>query len=129
VESSMGRIRRNIKVEERNFHTLFDTGSRNTYVTEVCAKLLGPKKLPETSHVSLGGRTHALEQTCLLMAYVEGKFISTDAYVLSEIGKDEDGEFIEVLFGALAMQKWGIRLIPEEEKLDMTYYPKEFVEF
>jgi len=27
------------------------------------------------------------------------------------------------------MQQWGIRLIPEQEKLDMSHYPEEFVEF
>ena len=49
--------------------------------------------------------------------------------VIDQIGQDEDGKFIEVLFGALAMQEWGIRLIPEHEKLDMSHYPSEFVEF
>jgi len=27
------------------------------------------------------------------------------------------------------MQQWGIRLIPEEEKLDLSHYPEQFVEF
>jgi len=43
--------------------------------------------------------------------------------------EDEDGKALEVLFGALAMQNWGIRLVLDKEKLDMTHYPKEFVEF
>jgi hypothetical protein len=38
--------------------------------------------------------------------------------VIEDIGKDEDGKLIEILFGALAMQQWGIRLNPAEEKLD-----------
>jgi len=42
---------------------------------------------------------------------------------------DEDGKTIEILFGALAMQQWGIRLIPEQEKLDLSHYPEKFVEF
>ena len=125
----MGRKRTEINVKGRECWTLFDTGSRNTYLNEACAKLLATQRLPESSHVSLAGKTHTLERTCVLMAYVEGKFVSIDAYVLSEIAKDEEGRPIEVLFGALAMQKWGIRLIPEEERLDMTHYPKEFVEF
>ncbi len=48
---------------------------------------------------------------------------------MEEIGSDEEGRRIEVLFGALAMQQWGIRPIPDEERLDLTHYPKEFVEF
>jgi len=43
--------------------------------------------------------------------------------------EDENGNPIEILFGALAMQQWGIWLIPEQEKLDMSHYPEEFVEF
>ena len=31
--------------------------------------------------------------------------------------------------GTLAMQEWGIVPIPREERLDMTHYPREFVEF
>ena len=49
--------------------------------------------------------------------------------VIDHIGKDDDGKQIEVLFGAFAMQQWGIRLIPELEKLDLSHYPTEFVEF
>jgi hypothetical protein len=45
------------------------------------------------------------------------------------IGNDEDGNPIEILFSALAMQQWGIRLIPEQEKLDMSHYPEEVVKF
>ncbi len=33
------------------------------------------------------------------------------------------------IWRALAMQQWGIRLVSEEERLDLTHYPKEFVEF
>jgi len=46
-----------------------------------------------------------------------------------QLGDDENGTPIEILFGALAMQQWGIRLIPEQEKLDLSHYPEEFVEF
>ena len=49
--------------------------------------------------------------------------------VIDSIGRDEDNKPIEVLFGALAMQQWGIRLIPETEDIDLSHYPSEFVEF
>jgi hypothetical protein len=49
--------------------------------------------------------------------------------VLEEIGVDEEGRRIEVLLGALAMQEWGIRPLPDEERLDLSRYPKEFVEY
>jgi hypothetical protein len=53
----------------------------------------------------------------------------TNALVVEKIGMDEDNRAIEVLFGALAMQQWGIRPVPDEEKLDLSHYPEEFVEF
>ncbi len=49
--------------------------------------------------------------------------------VVDEIGPDEEGKPIEVLFGALAMQQWGIRLVLDQEKLDMSHYSKDFLEF
>jgi hypothetical protein len=63
------------------------------------------------------------------MARIDGYPVQTHARVLDEIGRDEDGKPIEVVFGALAMQEWGIRLDLPGEQLDLTHYPKEFVEF
>lgn len=88
-----------------------------------------------TSNVShpfrtaLGGEIKEARQTTLLEAEVEGHPISTHAMVIDKIGADEDGKAIEVLFGALSMQQWGIRLILDQEKLDLTHYPTGFVEF
>jgi len=65
----------------------------------------------------------------ILHADIEGHPVSTYALVIDNIGRDEDGNPIEILFGALAMQQWGIKLNPPEEKLDLTNYPEEFVEF
>ncbi|HQU45930.1 MAG TPA: hypothetical protein PK867_24160, partial [Pirellulales bacterium] len=86
-------------------------------------------KLPKTFRSALGGGVKKTYEGAALNADVQGCKISTHAMVLDEIGKDEDGKPIEVLFGALAMQQWGIRPVPDEEKLDMSQYPKEFVEF
>ena len=68
-------------------------------------------------------------RTALLEADIEGHRISTHAMVVDDIGTDEEGKSIEILFGALAMQQWGIRPVPDEEKLDMSHYSKEFLEF
>jgi len=125
----MGRIRHRIKVKGREFWTLFDTGARNTYVIQTVAALLMTSKFKEPFRSVLGGEIKQSTATALLEAELEGRRISTHAMVVDYIGKDEDGVSIEILFGALAMQQWGIRLIPEQEKLDLTRYPKEFVEF
>jgi hypothetical protein len=118
-----------INVHGRDSWTLFDSGARNTYVVPEVANLLLTSRPVATIRTALGGKMREINQTALLEAEVEGLPVSTHAMVLERIGPDEDGNNIEILFGALAMQQWGIRLIPEREKLDMSHYPKEFVEF
>ena len=126
----MGRIRQMININGRKCWTLFDTGARNTYVVPEVASLLTTSKLKKSFRSALvGGKIKETTETALLEAEVEGRRISTHAMVVDEIGNDENGIAIEILFGALAMQQWGIRLIPEQEKLDLTHYPEEFVEF
>ena len=124
----MGRIRSEITIDGSTFWLLFDSGARNTYVTPEVAKYLATRSVPPRE-AALGGKRHAIGQACILIGSIEGKTIDTDGYVIDEIGTDEDGRPIEVLLGALAMQKWGIRLIPEDERVDWSHYPREFVEF
>jgi hypothetical protein len=125
----MGRIRENVIVDGRNCWTLFDSGARNTYVVEDVASLLPSFELEVPHCVSLGGRIYNVEKDCRLTCLIERFPILTHARIIEEIGADEEGKRIEILIGALAMQEWGIRLIPEEERLDMSHYPKEFIEF
>ena len=125
----MGRIRQIIIVNGQECWTLFDSGARNTYVVPEVASLLTTSKSTKPFRSAIGGEVKETTETALLEAEVEGRRISTHAMVIDEIGDDENGTAIKILFGALAMQQWGIRLIPEQEKLDMTHYPEEFVEF
>jgi hypothetical protein len=125
----MGRIRRMIKVDGRKCWTLFDTGARNTYLIPAVARLLGKRKLAHAFRSAIGGKVRKSDTIAVLEAQVEGHPIATHAMVVDEIGTDEDGKPIEILFGALAMQQWGIRPIPDEERLDLSHYPREFIEF
>ena len=125
----MGRIREMIKVDGRECWTLFDTGARNTYVVPAVAELLVITGVPRPIRTALGGGIKEITRTTVLNAEVEGHPISTHAMVVDEIGRDEDGRPVEILFGALAMQQWGIRPIPDREELDLSHYPDEFVEF
>jgi len=79
--------------------------------------------------VRFGGKVPQVNQNCWLDGKIEGLPVRCHARVLDNIGVDDDGKNIEILFGALAMQEWGIKLNLEEEKLDMSHYPKEFLEF
>jgi len=125
----MGRIRQFIDVRGRPSWTLFDSGSRNTYIVPDFAAVLTPIPAEETIRTALGGSVHAITATAVLDAKIDGRPISTHAMVTDYIGQDDDGRPIDVLLGALAMQQWGIRLNPEQEAIDLTHYPNEFVEF
>ena len=108
---------------------MFDTGARNTYVVPAVAELLVTEEALRPFRTGLGGGMKESRRTAILHAEVQGHRISTHAMVLDEIGTDEDGRPVEILFGALAMQQWGIRPLPDEEKLDLSRYPEEFIEF
>ena len=125
----MGRVRQQISVDGRSYWTLFDTGARNTYVTPSVAQLLTTTPTARLIRTALGGGVKTTTTAALLEAEIEGRSVSTHALVVDEIGRDENGTPIDILFGALAMQQWGIRPVPDEERLDLTHYPEEFVEF
>jgi hypothetical protein len=125
----MGRIYNTIDIHGRKSWTLFDSGARNTYVSNEIAELLDVSETPKPLHTALGGSLREITQTAVLNGMLEGLPISTHAMVVDRIGNDDNGQPIDILFGALAMQQWGIRLIPEHEKIDLTHYPHEFVEF
>ena len=118
-----------IKVNGRECWTLFDTGARNTYVVPAVAHLLVTSRTSHPYRSAIGGEVRETDTTAILQAEVEGRPISAHAMVIDDIGLDEDGTPIEILFGALAMQQWGIRPIPDEETLDLSHYPEEFLEF
>jgi len=125
----MGRVRTYVTVVGRNCWCLFDTGARNTYLVQDIASFLPSIELDNPEPVALGGRTYQVVRESHLTCLVEGLPVRTHARVLEEIGTDEEGNRIEILMGALAMQEWGIRPMPDEERLDMSHYPKEFIEF
>jgi hypothetical protein len=108
---------------------LFDTGARNTYVVPSVAQVLSTPTTSRVFRTALRGEVKETNTSAILEAEIEGHPIATHALVIDEIGKDENGKPIEVLFGALAMQQWGIRPVPDEERLDLSHYPEEFVEF
>lgn len=125
----MRRITKNILVNNVPFWTLFDTGAKNTYIVPSVANLLPKQKLSTPEGVALGGSIHHFDEVCILTGVIDGKRIWASACIIDNIGKDDNGKPIEILFGALAMQRWCIIPVPEKEDLDLTHYPNEFVEF
>lgn len=81
----MGRIRQMIKVGGRECWTLFDTGARNTYVTQTVAQLLPTSTTSRPFRSAIGGQVKETDTMALLEAEVEGRLISTHAMVIDEI--------------------------------------------
>lgn len=125
----MGRIRKEIDINGRQCWTLFDSGARNSYITSRAAAGLTSTPLPNPRSIKLGGETHAINDTCIVIANVEGHPLDFQAWLVDDIGHDEDGRALDVLFGALAMQLWNIKLDVPNEELDFTHFSTEFVEF
>lgn len=120
----------NIKVNGEKCWTLFDSGAENTYVVKPVARAFSPRKLRKTRRTRIRGRVHRITHACILEASIRGKPIEVDAYVTDRLGEDKKaGKPFDVIFGALGMQKWGIELNLEKERLDLSRYPDEFVEF
>jgi hypothetical protein len=117
------------KINGKRRWTLLDSGARHTYIAAAAAKGLDVRRLDVPQTALLGGKPHRIDRLCVLLADIEGHSVETLARVIDEIGKDEDGKPIQVLFGALSMQEWGIRLDVPNERIDWTHYTREFVEF
>jgi hypothetical protein len=125
----MSRVFGTIQVDGRRCRTLFDSGATNSYITAGAAEGLSKTHLAVPRPTAIGGKTRQVMELCVLAGTLEGKPIEVKAYVLDDIGRDTQGQPIDVLFGAIAMQEWSIIIVPKEERLDLTHYPSEFIEF
>jgi len=125
----MAQVRSNIFINGKPCWALFDSGAVNTYIVEDEIGGLQTWKLRKPERVALGGKVHQVTFECLLVFTIEDYTFRTRARVIKEIGSDEDGKEIKVVIGSLTMEEWRIRPIPDENRLDLSAYPKEFVEF
>ena len=107
----MGRIREMIDVNGRNSWTLFDTGARNTYILPAVASVLTVHKARHpVPHGAWRWRQGGNRNGYPGSGPERAPHIYPHAMVLDHIGLDEEGKEIEILFGALAMQQWGITM-------------------
>lgn len=126
----MGRVFDETRVNGHSWWTIFDSGASNSYLTASAARSLKPKPLPNPFTARIGGRSQKIKGVCEVMGSVQGKPVVVQAFVLPRLGQDpSSGRTIDFLFGALAMKQWGIELNLKKEKLDLSHYSREFVEF
>ncbi len=79
--------------------------------------------------VTLGGKMIEIHELCLIGGRIEDLEFDTDAVPVGEVGS-ADGHELDVLIGALTMERWEIRLDPKTGTLDLEgLRRREFTEF
>ncbi len=72
----------------------------------------------------------SLKVTALVEVELEGNPFDFEAYPIRRIGQDETGKEIDILIGALAMEKWGLTIDPRTGRIDLRRLKKrEFTEY
>jgi hypothetical protein len=87
------------------------------------------ERLKDTFEVGLGGKTRKIKEWCFVQEGIKGNPFHLISWVIEDLGQDEKGREIELLFGATDMQVWNIQMDLEKEKLDLSRFRKEFIEY
>lgn len=125
----MSRVVKTVEIEGQSAIALFDTGAVYTYVRESLLDAALRKKVSRPFRVALGGRTIEVQEICLIGGKIEGLEFDTDAVPVVEIGK-VNGQELDVLIGALTMERWEIKVDPKSGTLDLEgLRRREFTEF
>ena len=125
----MGRIIKEIEIEGQTAVALFDTGAVFTYVKQHLLANAVRKLLAAPFHVALGGNTIDVRELYLIDGKIEGLEFDADAVSVDKLGI-ADGQELDVIIGALTMERWEIRLDPKAGALDLEGLKRrEFIEF
>ncbi len=126
----MGRVFDELRVNGHRFLTLFDSGAVNNYITESAGKTLQSFRLHQPFLARIGGHNQRIRKACTVEGTIAGKPVLLQAMVIKSLGADrKTRRSIDLLFGAQAMQQWGIELDLKHEKLDLSRYSREFTEY
>lgn len=124
----MARIIKEIEIEGKKAYALFDTGAYHTYIRRELLSDIS-KRIVSSYKVALGGREIEIKETCIAIGKIEGLAFDAEVIPLDEIGK-ADGYELDAIIGALAMEKWEIKLNPKTKMLDLEGLKRrEFIEF
>ena len=118
-----------IQVGRKRLRTLFDSETTNTFIAAKAAKGLSKTTLKFPRPGNFGGKPRLATEICILIGKLEGHWLDLGAYLLDEVGRDERGRPIDLIVGVLGMRQWNIVLVPNEKRLDLRHFPKEFIEF
>ena len=125
----MGRVYDTIISGGKSLHTLFDTGAVHNYITKKAAEGLPVIRLSKPIALGLGGEKRNINEACFIDGELQGNRLFYWALVVKELGQDEQDKEIDMLLGAHEMQRWNIKIDPKEEKLDLSKFRREFIEY
>lgn len=125
------RIYDEIKTNGKVLYSLFDSRARNSYITRDAVLNLGikPRRLRHPYRAGLGGEKRFVREFVDIEGTLHGLPLHLSLYVVDKLGADEAGRPLQLLFGMLAMEQWGIELDLQNKKLDLRHFTKEFIEF
>lgn len=111
--------------------TLFDTGAKGNYISKIALKKLDlqPQKLKYQYLAGIGGKKYKIKEYVVIEGTLHGLPLHLFLFVIDKIGTNEYGKEIDMIFGLLAMEEWGIQLDLENKKLDLSNFTKEFIEY
>ena len=125
----MGRVYGTVVLGNKSLHTLFDTGAVHNYIARKAAEGLPVIRLPEPIIVGIGGEGRTINEACFIYGELQGNRLFYWALIVEELGQDEQNKEIDMLFGAIEMQRWNIKIDPKGEKLDLSRFRREFIEY
>jgi len=120
---------REIEIEGKRAIALFDTGSMHTYVREHLLIGIPSWTILKPYRVAIGGKSIEVQKIYHVNGRIEGLDFDTEVLPIDEIGKI-NGQNIDVIIGALTMEKWEILVNPKDGTLDLSGLKRrEFTEF
>jgi hypothetical protein len=125
----MAKVFGTIQVGRKRLRTLFDSEVTSCLISAQSAKGLPRRTLKFPRPGTFRGKPRLATEICLLAGKLDGNDLDLMAYVLDEVGVDDHGRPLDLLVGVLGMREWNIVLVPDEGRLDLSHFTKEFIEF
>jgi len=124
----MTRIIKDITIEGYKLRALFDTGSARNYILKKIVKK-APRIKVKPYVIGIGGKTVTVNEECIVKGEIDGLEFTMKAVPLDEIGTI-NGQEIETIIGATAMEEWEIRIDLAKAELDLSgLRRREFIEY
>jgi hypothetical protein len=123
------RITKEIEIEGKRVWALFDTGALHSYIERALLTKAAKIDVPQPYRVGLGGRMIEVKELFLTSAKIDGLWFDIEAVCADRLGR-VDGRDIDVIIGALTMEKWEMVLDPKKNEIDLSGLKRrEFTEF